>query len=79
MANNRLYIVDTVTGDKFMLCKSLGDGWGVFMSERGEELDTWLSERDLNAANQNGYTTLNLITENRSTINSTVPGEQDND
>lgn len=30
MANNRLYIVDTTTGDKFLLCKSFGYDWGVF-------------------------------------------------
>lgn len=27
MANNRLYIVDTETGEYFMLAKSMGAGW----------------------------------------------------
>lgn len=30
MANNRLYIVDTETGERFLLCKSSGYDWNVF-------------------------------------------------
>jgi hypothetical protein len=29
VANNRLYIVDTVTGKYFLLAKSMGDGWYI--------------------------------------------------
>ena len=30
MANNRLFIEDTETGDRFLLAKCLSDGWYVF-------------------------------------------------
>lgn len=51
MANNRLYIVDTTTGDKFLLCKSVGYDWGIFCPwscRRGKFFlwltDTWLMQ-----------------------------------
>ena len=69
MANNRLYIVDTETDEFFMLCRSLGGGWGIFDSEIGDELDKWLKDRDDKAQLGGKYTKLILVTENGSTIN----------
>lgn len=70
MANNRLYIVDTDTGDAFMLCKSYGTDWGVFNSEMGDELDFWLKDRDRVAQKGGDYTKFKLVTENGSNIDS---------
>lgn len=30
MSNNRLYIKDTETGEKFLLAKGWGNGWRLF-------------------------------------------------
>ncbi|KKK78864.1 hypothetical protein LCGC14_2839290 [marine sediment metagenome] len=75
MANNRLYIVDTDTGDAFMLCSSCGAGWGVGNSEMGEELDMWLNGRDETAQAGGDYTKFKLVTENGSNINSVAISE----
>ncbi len=75
MANNRLYIVDTDTGESFMLCKSIGNEWGVFNSEMGEELDMWLKGRDEKASYGGDYTKFKLVTENGSNINSLAVSE----
>lgn len=69
MASNRLYIVDTDSGEHFMLCKSHGANWGVFDSEMGDELDKWLNGKDEKAQSGGKYTRLILVTENGSTIN----------
>lgn len=66
MANNRLFIVDSITGERFLLCKSFGHGWQSFqralraagatewVDETAEEwvkrLDAWLALRDTGAA-----------------------------
>ena len=40
MANNRLYIIDTRTGEKFMLAKSMGGGWHNHQF-RGYTIGSW--------------------------------------
>ena len=75
MANNRLYIVDTDTGDAFMLCKSHGAGWGVFNPEMGDELDFWLNGRDEVAQAGGDYTKFKLVTENGSNIDAFAVSE----
>lgn len=75
MSNNRLYIVDTDTGDAFLLCKSHGAGWGVFNSEMGEELNWWLDGRDDVAQSGGDYTKFKLVTENGSNIDSVAVSE----
>lgn len=75
MANNRLYIVDTDTGDVFMLCKSYGAGWDVCNNEMGEEFDMWLKGRDEKAQAGGDYTKLKLVTENGSNIDSVAVSE----
>lgn len=75
MANNRLYIVDTDTGDAFMLCKSYGAGWDVNNSEMGEELDMWLEGRDNVASSGGDYSKLKLVTENGSNIDAVAISE----
>jgi hypothetical protein len=71
MANNRLFIVDTETGEEIMLAKSNGDGWWVWYGEdkagRIDELTAWLQLRDLQASygNTNAEPSkLRLVTEN---------------
>lgn len=65
MANNRLYIYDPETGDKFMIAKSLSDGWYIKDPEKlGHELEAWLDGRDMSAAySGTGSTELKLLTE----------------
>ena len=70
MANNRLYIIDTDTGDAFMLCKSFGAGWGSSDPEMVGRLNLWLGDRDENAHSGGKYTKLTLVTENGSNIDS---------
>lgn len=73
MANNRLFIVDTETGEQIMLAKSSGDGWWVWYKDdegkaaRIDELTEWLQHRDLQASygNTNAKPSrLRLVTEN---------------
>lgn len=71
MANNRLYIVDIETGEKFMLCKTMGRGWYCRETNPGEDpiekrLEDWLDNRDRGASYGNcfgGVTSLRLTTE----------------
>lgn len=71
MANNRLYIVDEDTGERFLLAKSMGRGWYFFagdgVEERIAKLNDWLSVsflRDAAAALRDSRTTrLRLVTE----------------
>lgn len=62
MANNRLYIEDTATGERFMLAKGWGDGWEVY--PLAHQLTDWLKCRDMAAAIGQPKTTLRLVTEN---------------
>jgi hypothetical protein len=63
MANNRLYILDTEVGDKFLLCKSLG-AWYIHHDDIRERLNQWLYLRDHDGQELGGTTTaLQLITE----------------
>lgn len=50
MANNRLFITDSITGDRIMVAKSFGDGW-VWEKSKAE-MQEWLDkhERDIDAA-----------------------------
>lgn len=60
MANNRLYIVDPVTGERFMLAKSFGVWCMCFTSE---EFRLWLRSRDRASAAGERSTTLVLDTD----------------
>ena len=72
LANNRLYIVDTETGEKFMLAKTLGYGWYCRGTNPGEplideRLESWADLRDMEASYGNcfdGVTKLILVCEN---------------
>ena len=67
MANNRLYIRDSETGDHILLAKSFGHGWDVRLEE--ESLGRWLQQRDIEASYGNTGdlpTKLELVTENNS-------------
>ena len=62
MANNRLYIKDTETGESILVAKSFGDGWD-WRAER-EELTNWLINRDWAGQDVGAeLTALKLITE----------------
>jgi hypothetical protein len=64
MANNRLYIIDTETGDKFCLAKSMAYGW--YCREGVEHrFEEWADMRDLEASYGNGgKTSFILVCEN---------------
>lgn len=64
MANNRLFIEDTKTGERFLLAKSFGGGWGLRHSE--DELQDWLLKHDDPASWGTAIepSTLRLIAEN---------------
>ena len=58
-------MVDNVTGDKILLCKSLGEGW--YFHHSIEKLEQWLDKRDAACSygnTDNSETTLTLMTEN---------------
>lgn len=64
MANNRLWIVDTRTNERFLVAKSFGSGW-VPWDMVG--LREWLSDFDRDPASYGGGTepsTLRLVNEN---------------
>lgn len=65
MANNRLYIYDPETGEKFMIAKAFSDGWRVKDHEKlGHDLEAWLDGRDMSATyGGTGSTELKLLTE----------------
>ena len=63
MANNRLYIQDTETGDRFLLCKSLGMGWYVWSGFDPDKLTEWMDGRDEIAESRCYATRLRLVTE----------------
>ena len=63
MANNRLYLVNTRTGEKRLLAKSLGDGWyDPGQPDNSVPLFEWLSG-DLASWNEAMPTELTLKTE----------------
>lgn len=73
MANNRLYIEDTETGERFMLAKSMGEGWYTRNENEGEatfqeRFDAWLEggARDSGASyrNREEPTRFRIVTEN---------------
>lgn len=50
MANNRLFVVDTETGDYKCLLKTMGDGWYFpipFRDSKGDIMVDWLDRRDI--------------------------------
>jgi hypothetical protein len=62
MADNRLYIVDTETGEEIMVAKSPGQhGWLWMKTDK--ELDQWLDSRDMAAVYAQGASKLTLKTE----------------
>lgn len=65
MANNRLYIQDTETGETFMLAKGFGGEWSV-LALCADDLEAWLNDgdrvRDV-VASEVGATLLRLVTE----------------
>lgn len=70
MANNRLYIKDTLTGESLMIAKSGGDGWYFrFWDNEAqkvlslEEASDWLGMRDWKCQYGGDETTLKLLTE----------------
>jgi len=75
MTNNRLFILDTNTGEKFLLATSRFDGWSVSEpGATGDALDEWLSVRDLEAAKDKvaGRTALLLICESDPDYETTI-------
>lgn len=64
MANNRLYIRDTETGEEIMLAKGYAGsvGWGMWA--QAEQLREWLDEHDFDASVGHGATRLVLYDEN---------------
>ena len=60
MANNRLFIVDSETNEKFLLAKSMGMGWYIKNPEFVKDLGKWLAERDLGASHGDEITRLIL-------------------
>ncbi len=65
MADNRLYIIDTETGDKFCLAKSFSYGW--YCREGVERrFEEWADMRDIEAAyyENGGETKFVLVCEN---------------
>ena len=80
MADNRLFIIDTETGEKFCLCKSYSTGWYVKNpASLGDELTEWLDMRDIDAAYGTGdtQTELILVTENSKEYDSWIDGRHD--
>lgn len=65
MANNRLYLYDPESGEKFMLAKAYAEGWYIKSPENfAEELEKWLDMKDLSASyGGTGSTSLQLLTE----------------
>jgi hypothetical protein len=62
MANNRLYIEDTETGERYLLAKGFGDLWSL--SGDDDKLHDWLTTGDRDRlASDHGATKLRLVTE----------------
>lgn len=62
MANNRLYIEDTETGERILLAKGFGDLWSA--SGDMDKLHDWLNTGDRDrTASETGATKLRLVTE----------------
>ncbi len=64
MANNRLWIKNTETGEKLLLAKSFGHGWKLWDDAKG--LAEWLDTADFGASfgNCSAPSVLVLVTEN---------------
>jgi hypothetical protein len=62
MANNRLYLLDTETGEKIMIAKAFGPPWDIRITL--EQLAEFLDGRDIQACcNSDVPTSLKLVTE----------------
>ena len=48
MANNRLYLVDTETGESIMLAKGFGFGWSWRVDN--EKIENWIVDKDILAS-----------------------------
>ena len=60
MANNRLYIQDQETGEKFLLCKGFSN-WSTRFNI--EDLNKWLENRDISCVTGSDKTNLVLVTD----------------
>lgn len=72
MANNRLYIEDTETGERFLLCKTVGRGWYRYFEVN--KFDEWVALRDETASFGNcvppASSKLRIVTENECAVKS---------
>lgn len=50
MADNRLYIVDTETNERFVLGKSMSNGWYIKDISFLQQFEDWMNLRDLSAS-----------------------------
>lgn len=69
MANNRLYIVDSVSGERFMLAKSWGKGWEIWHDTPQifqQQLEDFFDGIDIDASfgNAHGKTQFTIVSEN---------------
>jgi len=64
MANNRLYLRDTESGEIFLLAKSMGTGW--YFCQTDERVNSFFEMRDMGASYGDCYvkSTLELFAEN---------------
>ncbi len=64
MADNRLYIVDTETGDELELAKTFAmEGWTIPFLDWTSMFHEWVKDRDTLALTGGGHTNLILVTE----------------
>jgi len=66
MAHNRLYILDTKTGERLFVAKSFGDGWD--WRANTDDINAWLTDRDHDASYHDAWgetSDLVFVTENQ--------------
>ena len=64
MADNRLLIRDTETGDEFVLARSMSKGWWLAKGFSKADFETWMENRDPCSYGQHDApTTLELVLE----------------
>ena len=61
MANNRLYILDTETGDKLFIGKGFGSGW--CWNPGANDMTKWLCNHDIDSSRGDGLSRLRFVTE----------------
>lgn len=76
MANNRLYIEDTETGERHLLAKGFGSLWSLAGGD--EKLHDWLNTGDRDrTASESGPTKLRLVTEDTLLTEGKLDGRPD--